>query len=273
MRRALVAVAAVVFVGATVLAWRALPPTESPLSWPPIVVAGLLGVPALIVLTSIEYVLSVRAVDGQVSLMGAVRLNIVASAANLLPVPGSIMVRIQGLRNSGASYRAATASTAVVGIVWMSLSLLAAGLLQVAVSRPGIGGLAVAAGVVLALLAWTMARLQPGVEYTPALTAQVVAVEVARVAVLAVRFHLLLVALGTDPVLAQSMALTIAVVVSTAVALLPGGLGLRELSAAAIGPLVGLPASVSLLAVALDRLLSLAVLAVAAGVLALRRNQ
>jgi uncharacterized protein (TIRG00374 family) len=126
--------------------------------------------------------------------------------------------------------------------------------------------------VFLALLAWAMARLQSGVDFTRGLTVQLLAVEVARVVVLAVRFHLLLIALGTEPTWAQSAALTIAVVVSTAVAILPGGLGLREVSAAAIGPLVGLPASVSLVAVALDRLLSLAVLAIAAGVLALRRQ-
>jgi hypothetical protein len=272
VRRLLVAAATLVFVVATLAAWRALPPTDAPLSWLPLAVVAIIGMPALLVLNSAEYVIAVQAVGGRVGLAGALRLNVVASAANLLPIPGSILVRIQGLRNTGASYPAATASTAVVGVSWVALSVFAAGVLQVVVGAPGVGAVAAGVGVALALVAWTMARLQPGVAYTRSLTGRLLAVEVARVAVLAIRFHLLLLALGTSPTVAQSVALTIAVAVSTAVAVFPGGLGIRELSAAAIGPVVGLPASVSLVAVALDRVLSLAVLGAAAAVLALRRH-
>jgi uncharacterized membrane protein YbhN (UPF0104 family) len=272
-RRLLLLVAAVVFAVATVLAWRALPNGDSPLAWPPLLVVALLGVPALLVLNSVEYLITVRAVGGRMSLPDSLRLNVVASAANLLPVPGSIMVRIQGLRNTGATYAASTASTAVVGVTWISLSLLAAGGLQVAVGERRLGSLVFLAGIGLLVLVWTMARLQPGVSYTPRLAMQLLLVEMARVGVLAIRLHLLLVALGAVPTVAQSMALTISVVVATAVAVFPGGLGIRELTAAAIGPLVGLPASVSLLAVALDWVLNLAVLGVAAGVLAVTRKK
>ena len=44
----------------------------------------------------------------------------------------------------------------------------------------------------------------------------------------------------------------------------PGGLGLRELLAAAIGPIVALPAASALLATGVDLLIQLPILAIAA---------
>jgi hypothetical protein len=49
--------------------------------------------------------------------------------------------------------------------------------------------------------------------------------------------------------------------VSTAVGFAPAGLGVRELAAAAISPLVGLPTSLGQLAAAINRLVELVVLA------------
>jgi uncharacterized membrane protein YbhN (UPF0104 family) len=268
-QRALVGVAAAVFVVATVLAWRALPATDGPLSWPPLVVMAVVGVPALLGLNAVEYAIAVRSAGARVSLAGSLRLNVVASAVNLLPIPGSILVRIQGMHTTGVTYASATASTAVVGVAWISVSLIATGALQAIVGRPGRGAAVFAVGAGLAALAWGMVRLSAGVNYTPRLTAQLLVVEVARVAVMTGRFHLLLVALGSQPTWAQSVALTISVAVSLAIAVFPGGLGIRELSAAAIGPAVGLPASVALVAVALDRVIALGGLGIIAGAMAL----
>jgi hypothetical protein len=75
-------------------------------------------------------------------------------------------------------------------------------------------------------------------------------------------------ALDVEADLAQVAALTISVVTASALGILPGGFGLRELAGAAIAPLVGLPAAVGVLVVAVDRLIGLPVLAAMAGGLA-----
>jgi uncharacterized membrane protein YbhN (UPF0104 family) len=66
---------------------------------------------------------------------------------------------------------------------------------------------------------------------------------------------------------AQALALSLAGSLGSAVGFLPAGLGVREVLAAGIGPLVGLPAAVSLVATAVDRVLGLVVLAAIAAVL------
>jgi uncharacterized membrane protein YbhN (UPF0104 family) len=62
---------------------------------------------------------------------------------------------------------------------------------------------------------------------------------------------------------AQSVALALSSVLSTAIGIAPGGFGVREAIAAGIGPIVGVPASVSLVATAFDRVADLAVVGVA----------
>jgi hypothetical protein len=63
--------------------------------------------------------------------------------------------------------------------------------------------------------------------------------------------------------------LTIATAAASAVGILPGGLGLREVLAAALAPLVGLPAAVALFAVSVDRIIGLTGLALMTGILTL----
>jgi uncharacterized membrane protein YbhN (UPF0104 family) len=81
------------------------------------------------------------------------------------------------------------------------------------------------------------------------------------VLVAAFRLQLALWGLGYSPAVSQSLALGLASALGSAVGFLPAGLGVREVLAAGIGPLVGLPAAVSLVATAVDRVLGLVVLA------------
>jgi uncharacterized membrane protein YbhN (UPF0104 family) len=97
--------------------------------------------------------------------------------------------------------------------------------------------------------------------------ATVALVEVVAVLVAAGRLQLALWGLGYSPDAAQSLALSLAGSLGSVVGFLPAGLGVREVLAAGIGPVVGLPAAVSLVATAVDRVLGLVVLAGIAGVL------
>ena len=54
---------------------------------------------------------------------------------------------------------------------------------------------------------------------------------------------------------------------ASAVGILPGGLGLREILAGALAPLVGLNSAVALFAVSVDRIIGLVVLALMSGAL------
>jgi uncharacterized membrane protein YbhN (UPF0104 family) len=221
----------------------------------------------MLALNAVEYRMAARSSGLSLGFLAAMRINVLASAAALLPLPGSVLVRVQGLRSAGATYRTATAAIAVVGVAWTATTFLMAGVAQFVAREFALGVVVLAGGVVLSAVAVVVSRRATGVQYTAPAAVAMGAVQVGRVMVQAARFWLLVVALGATASVGQVVALTVAVSVSTAIAIFPGGLGIRELLAAGLAPLIGLPASVSLVVVAVDRLLGLVALGIAGLVL------
>jgi hypothetical protein len=256
------ALAATVFIGATALALRGLPPLDHPVRWPVLALATLAGVPMVVACNAAEYRVSAGLVGARVGLAPSIRVSVLASTANLLPVPGSAVVRTQALRAAGTSTGRAVSATGVVAVAWLGLTFAAAGALLVATgAAPATGVLLLACGsgaVALAALAIVFGLRPPD---PAAAVARVLAVEAALVVVAAVRLWLVVRGLGFEASIGQATALSIAAVVASATGLLPGGLGVRELVAAGISPVVGLPASVGLAATAVARISELAVLA------------
>lgn len=252
--------AAGLFFGATALALRDLPPLA--VQWPALALATLVGVPMVVACNAAEYRVSAGLVGAQVGLARSIRVSVLASTANLLPVPGSAVVRTQALRTAGTSTGRAVSATGVVAVVWLGFTFAGAGALLLGAGTGSTAGvLLLAAGVgavALAALAIVFG-LRP--TDPAAAVVRVLAVEAALVVVAAVRLWLVMRGMGYEASIGQATALSIAAVVASATGLLPGGLGVRELVAAGISPVVGLPASVGLATTAVARISELAVLA------------
>ena len=126
-------------------AFKSLDVTLDEIRWVPMLIAALVGVPLTLVANTFEYLLSARMLHHRMRFLPALQLTTMSTAANLLPIPGAFLVRVQGLRTMGSRYGRALASTAVVGLVWIGVSaLMAAILLAVGAalgcrSRPGGG--------------------------------------------------------------------------------------------------------------------------------------
>jgi hypothetical protein len=267
----LLALAAIVFIVGGWYAFRSLDLSFGDLRWVPLLLAAVVGVPLSLLANTLEYVVSARILHHRVGLLPAVQLTTVSTAANLLPIPGAFLVRVQGLRALGSRYDKAAASTAVIGLVWIGVSaLLAAVFLAVYDSWVAAAAFAVVA-VLLLLAAYTWLRrtlTDPGERRRLAVVA--VAVELFAVGVDAGRLVLVLVGLGVDASLGQAMVLAVSSSLAAAAGILPGGFGLRELIAALLAPLVGLAAAAAFAATALNRVLGMVVLAPITAALALR---
>jgi uncharacterized membrane protein YbhN (UPF0104 family) len=133
--------------------------------------------------------------------------------------------------------------------------------MQLVAGDAGLGAVVLVAGIAVSALAGLMAARTRGVVLRRSDMATVALVEVVAVLVAASRLQLALWGLGYAPGASQSLALSLSSSLGSAVGFLPAGLGVREVLAAGIGPLVGLPAAVSLVATAVDRVLGLVVLA------------
>lgn len=215
-------------------------------------------VPIVMFLNGLELVIAGTAVQQRLGVLEAVRVGILATAANLLPIPGAILVRTQVLKEGGSRYRDAVRSTGAIGVGWLATSFLLAGVFQWD-GRPFLALILLSAGVassalVAVLLRFSAARLT--------VIGAIFAVEGLFVLITAIRLYAAFMAIQTPISLDQAFVLAIAAALASAIGVFPGGLGLRELIAGALSPLVGLPAATGVVVTAIDRLVGIAVLAI-----------
>lgn len=262
-RRVVYVLALGLFAGSTVAAWRSLPAGTGDIDWRLVGWAALLTVPGAIV-NADEYRISARIVGLSVPIPSALRVAVTAAAFNLLPIPGSVVVRTAALARGGVTATRAAATTGAVGLAYIAVAVIVAGAAQltgslVSATSLGLAGIGIAAAACLLVRRLSSAG-------TLRLLGRLFVVESLSVVVKAARLLLCLRALGFEPTLAQAAAISVATVAASAIGIMPGGLGVREVLAALIAPTVDLPAAVGLAGTALDRLTGMVALSVLAAV-------
>ncbi|MDP8957104.1 MAG: flippase-like domain-containing protein [Actinomycetota bacterium] len=256
------ALAAALFVAAFVVAFMRLPPVDQPIRWELFAVSGLLGAPLRLLLLAAEYDASARMMGhADVPFRQAIRISIFATAANLLPIPGSAIVRTAALHRLGAPVRGALLSTGTVALIWIATGVLLIGI-ALLVSSVDVFGVALCAGGAAALGGSFFALRNVSVSADPnSLFVRIVVIEAAFIALAAIRFLLILAGLGYSASVGQAAALTLSGMVATMTGVFPGGLGIREVAAGAVSALIDLPPSVGVIAAAVMRLADLGVMA------------
>jgi len=269
VRRVIIWIAVLALLAGLVLAIRSQPDLLTDLSWPPIIAILLLAIPLVIGLNVVEYSLSGRMLGRRIGPLDSLEIVVVGAAANMLPIPGSTLVRMAALKAAGAGFGQGAMAVGLVFLVWLAVSAIYSGLWILLAGALWIGLVCVAAGLVmLALVVGGATRLERG---QPTIS-WVVLVRIALVFVEGGRFYLTFLAFGIDASFAQSSAFVVTGVLGSALSVVPAGLGLRETIAAALGPVVGIAAATGFLAAALNRVLDMTVVLPLAFLLALRRR-
>ena len=266
-RRALLIVALLLFGAATAIAIRHLPPIHAAENAPMLFFLAALLSAANMFVRGAEFTLSARLMGRRVALGTATRVAVLSSAANVLPIPGATVVKVQSLRRIGVGYGAGVSVTLAISFVWVGVSAVVAGALVLTTyDRNGLGiGLTVA-GVALLAGAVVLARTQPLRLSLGGAYARMIVLELIGVGMSSARVLCIIAALGFKASWTAGAILSSAGVVATAAGLFPGGVGLRELLSAGVAPAVGLAAAVGTIISAIDRVLNLVVLALAAAV-------
>lgn len=271
VRNTILVVAALGIVVASVWAWRSSGLTGDDVRWLPVILAFAVAAPLSLALKVAEFQVSARVVGQRPDRRRSLDVAVVSSAANLLPLPGSLLVTVRSLSEDGSTYGKALAAGAVPGLAWLGITGIVGGAaigiegavwLAAVVVAAGCGAF-VAAGVLFRSTAPTAGRV--------GLAAAIIAVEAGWLAVSALRLGLAVAALGISVEPTQALALSVAGALTVAIGFFPGGLGVREALIAALSPLIGLPFDTGILIGSLDRVVWLAFLAIAAAVLIPRR--
>lgn len=263
----LLVVALALFVAVSVWSWRDLDISLAQLRVVPLVILLAVLVPATIIVNAAELWVSGRLLGVKLAPMLLVRTVVVATAANLLPIPGAAMVRIHALRTAGCRLGASTSITVVTALVWIGWSASVASVPLLITSQPAAGvgfllvGLVLLAGGTVAL-----ARQRDMVTSTGRGFALITAVELALIVVSALRLVVVLATLNIDADLVQALALTVSGALAAGAGVFPGGLGLAEAISGGLGPLIGLSVSTGVVATAFNRIAGLVVTAPIAAV-------
>lgn len=271
-RRVLLSVAITGLLGAMIWAWRESRLTVDDLEWGPIGGLILIAAPLSLVLKAAEYTLAARVAGQRPGRRSAYEIAVVSSAANLLPLPGSLLVTVQAIASDGAGYGRAISASAVPGVAWLGITGIAGGI-AIALTGPALLGLATGFGGFAALVvAGVLFVRSAPIAHRIGLAGAIVAVEIAWLAVSGLRFTLAAAALGVDLDIGQAVALSVAGAVTVAIGFVPGGIGVREGLIAALAPLIGLDVETGILLGALDRVVWLGFLGLAGLALTTQRS-
>ena len=262
-KRWLLGVALVLFGVISYFSFRSL--DKSQFRWWILPILAFVTTPLTVFANAAEYRVMGAISNRHIRWLESARLTILATAANLLPSPGGIMVRTQALRQEGTSYKRALAANAAAGIAWAGMGCLAVGALMVTDAHKRVLSIALlVASVVLIVGVYRLLKRANPHHAIGHLSALMV-VETLTVVITAVRIWLAFAMIGKTATPAQAVAQTSAVIIAAAVGIFPSGLGLRELLAGAVGAVVGLDAAAAVAATAADRVAAQIGLAVLAG--------
>lgn len=257
---------------AMVWAWDRSGLTFADLEWWPITGLAFVAAPLSLTLKAAEFGLAARIAGQRPSSRAALEISVVSSAANLLPLPGSLLVTVQALASDGAGYGRAVGASSVPAIAWLGITGIVGGAAIAAAGPIGLGVVVGVAGIAALVGALVLFRTVAPAIGRPRLATAIILVEAAWLAVSGLRFTLAAAALGVDLDLSQALALSVAGALTVAIGFVPGGLGVREALIAALAPLIGLDVETGILLGAIDRVVWLGFLGLAGVVLSGQRS-
>ena len=269
LRTTLLVASGIGVVVASIWAWRSSGLAVGDIEWLPIIVAFVVAAPASLVLKALEFHVAARIADQRPLLRRSLDVAVVSSAANLLPLPGSLLVTVRSLSEDGSTYGRAIAASAVPGLTWLGITGIVGGIAIGVEGTPWLAAIVVVCGLAAGAGAALLFRSTAPADGRAALLASVVGIEAGWLAISAFRLGLAVSALGVSIEPTQAVALSVAGALTVAIGFFPGGLGVREALLAGLAPLIGLSLDTGVLLGSLDRVVWLAFLAVAAAILSL----
>lgn len=181
----------------------------------------------------------------------AMRINVYAQLAELLPIPGGAIVRAGAMMRAGATAARSTEIILAFSLMWIACAAVGAGL---ALMTGAAGQLILLAGAlgVLSVFAWTWTRLGAAIAVTA------LALRTVGLMLVAVRMIVCFAVIGMTIDASAGFGFAFATILGSAASLVPAGLGVSEaLSTLMAGP-IGVNPAAAFLAVAIGRITGLA---------------
>lgn len=255
-RGTLLAAGIAALIAIAVASWNSIDPQPDQLAVGPLLILGLVVAFSYLVVSA-EFHLAGRALGVPIDPGTALMTTTIATAANMLPLPGAVVTRVVVLTRGGASTMASVRVLAAIGGLWLGVAMIIAGF-GVAPHRPAIAAGMVVVGIAAIAVGAILLRRFGADRSTVGL---LLLTEAAMTALGAVRLWLALESLGLSGSVAEIISVGVSAPLSAAVGIVPAGIGVREAIAVVLGSLSGLGGAEAGVASAVDRAVGLAALA------------
>ena len=252
LRGKVTAVAFIAFTIGLMVASRSLGLDWNTISLRPVALITLLGALHL-ALASSSLQLTARTVGRQIGFRTGIAVSAMSNLAELLPLPGGAMVRGAALMRAGARLYESTSAVTVTALLTLSLTISAAGI-PLIMAAPVLGYPVFTVGIVCTLgSAIWIARSATVFIIMAMITVRICAVflSVARITAACAVIGIIV-----SPIDAAIFVGSAAL--GASLSIIPAGLGVSESIAAALAPLIDIRPSAAFLAVALNRIVGLA---------------
>jgi len=266
----LLAVASLCFFIGIVFSITKNPDLLDNLQWEPVALIIIICIPFNIFLNAFEFVLIGVSVQKKIFFFKALKISIIGSAANMLPIPGGAITRVVWLKSVGSGYKESTLITFIFALNWIGVSFLVAGTSMLLTNNQLLGLMFLSGGIGTVAISFIVInrkadsfRIACGAFFQ----------RTSLVILDALRIWLCFKSFGIDINISQAGVFVVSGVLGSAISIVPAGLGIREGISALLAPLVGLNAASGFVTAALNRILSLIVLSPLALILGLKKKK
>jgi len=266
-RRPLVVAAAVLFAVGLGWSFQSLELGWNTISYGPILVLFFALAPASLALGAVSLQLTARVLDKRMGFRDAFMASAIARVAEILPIPGGAMARGGALVRAGAGVGESAWIVTLTALLTLSMAAAFAGLSLLVLGR-GIGY----AIMVVALAGLVVSAGWLATKTSLKLTIAMVSLRVLILAISAFRMIAAFAVIGFALSSVNAALFVICASIGGAIAVVPAGLGVSETVAAGLAYLVEVPPAAAFLAVAINRIVGIALNGAVAlmGILAVR---
>lgn len=214
------------------------------------IVAALLTLPVSIWLNAAELSLCAKAVGRPISIASAAFFSSLATISNLLPLPGSLLVRGGVLTSNGSSIRETSYILGAAAFLWLAIALV----VTAAAMPPSIE-----AKFILCLSLFFTIIIVADISYrvSIAIGAGFFIIRAAMIIILIIRINFCFLALGVSISIKDSSIFSLAGIIGSGMAIVPGGIGITEGVGAVLAHANGTSSAAAFLALSMNRLIGL----------------
>ncbi|GJL95336.1 MAG: hypothetical protein DHS20C05_17410 [Hyphococcus sp.] len=265
-RRIIYGLAVTLLIVGLVIALNALPADIALKQWRYVMLIFVLIAPLGVITNTLETELTARLLNVRFGWRRAFKLSVLASAANVLPLPGGPLVRTVALKDLGVDLKLASSIVIAVAVQWVGVILIVAGVCFTILNiiQTGITSIFLGGGALLFSLFWMRAI---GSSFKN--IALIMSARLFTSAVGVVGIWWSFAALGETLTLIEASIFSLASASGVAVSFVPAGLGVTEAAAAALAVIISLSPALAFVAATLYRIIWLAFLLPVAAIISL----